>query len=132
MPARHSAALGGQLLRYLINGLVATVVHYGVLRFNLEVLHMPLAGVANAIAAVFGIVVSFIGSRYFVFRATDRSVVKQGAVFLVVYGLIAVLHGLILYVWTDRMGLNYSLGFLLATGMQMTCSFLLNKFMVFR
>lgn len=132
MPASPSAALGGQLLRYLINGLVATAVHYGVLRFNLEVLHMPLAGVANAIAAVFGIAVSFIGSRYFVFRATEKNVVRQGAVFLAVYGLIAALHGLILYVWTDRMGLNYSLGFLLATGMQMTCSFLINKFMVFR
>lgn len=132
MLASARTALGGQLFRYLINGLAATAVHYGVLRFNLEVLEIPLAGVANAIAAVFGIFVSFFGSRYFVFRATERSIVRQGSMFLVVYAVIAVFHGLILYAWTDRMGFNYTVGFLLATVMQMTCSFLANKFMVFR
>ncbi len=132
MPAAAEWALGSQLVRYLINGIAATAVHYGVLRFNIEVLHIPLAGVANAIAAVFGILASFIGSRYFVFRTTDRSIVKQGSLFLVVYAAIAVLHGLILYVWTDRLGLNYTIGFLAATGMQMTCSFLINKFLVFK
>ena len=132
MPAAPEGALGSQLVRYLINGMVATAVHYGVLRFNIEVLHIPLAGVANAIAAVFGIIASFIGSRYFVFRMTDRSIVKQGSLFLLAYAAIAVLHGLILYVWTDRLGLNYTVGFLVATAMQMTCSFLVNKLLVFK
>lgn len=132
MHARSEASLRGQLFRYIINGLVATAVHYAVLRFNMEVLEIPLAGVANAIAAVFGILVSFIGSRYFVFRAADKGIVEQGALFLAVYACIAVLHGLILYAWTDRMGFDYSVGFILATGMQMACSFVANKFMVFK
>lgn len=132
MPARNESSLRGQFFRYIINGLVATAVHYAVLRFNMEVLEIPLAGVANAIAAVFGILISFIGSRYFVFRASDKGIMTQGALFLAVYACIAVLHGLILYVWTDRMGFDYSVGFILATGMQMACSFLANKFMVFK
>lgn len=132
MLASARTALGGQFFRYLINGLAATAVHYGVLRFNIEVLEIPSAGVANGIAAVFGILTSFLGSRYFVFRAADRSIVRQGSMFLAVYAVIAVFHGLILYVWTDRLGFNYTVGFLLATLMQMTCSFLANKFMVFR
>ena len=132
MPAAPEGALGSQLVRYLINGVFATAVHYGVLRFNLEVLNIPLAGVANAIAAVFGIAVSFLGSRYFVFRMTEKSIVRQGSMFLAMYALSALLHGLILYVWTDRLGMNYTIGFLIATVMQMICSFLINKFLVFK
>lgn len=124
--------IGGQVQRYLVNGLVATAVHYSILRFNLEVLGVPSAGLANAIAAIFGIAVSFLGNRYFVFRASSGCIARQGVKFLLSYGLIALLHGLILYLWTDRAGLNYTLGFLIATGMQVACSFVVNKSMVFR
>ncbi|MEN5426725.1 GtrA family protein [Stenotrophomonas pennii] len=132
MPAAVDGVLGGQVVRYLINGVVATVVHYGVLQFNIEVLNIQLASVANAIAAVFGITVSFIGSRYFVFRGQQSSVVKQGAHFIMVYVLIALLHATVMYVWADHLGMDYRIGFLLATGMQMVLSFLANKFLVFK
>lgn len=132
MPAAPEGALGDQLFRYLINGLVATAVHYGVLRFNIEVLHIPLAGIANAIAAVFGIAVSFLGSRHFVFRGQKGSVVKQGSLFLLVYASIAMLHAMVMYVWADQFGYDYRIGFLLATAMQMVFSFLANKFLVFK
>ena len=125
-------ALGGQAVRYVINGLVATAVHYGVLRFNIEVLHVPLAAMANAIAAVFGITVSFLGSRYFVFHGRQGSLARQGSLFLLIYAAIAVLHALVMYVWADRWGLDYRAGFVLATGMQMAVSFVANKFLVFK
>jgi putative flippase GtrA len=128
----NSSLIGGQVLRYIVNGLVATAVHYSILRYNIEVLGVPSAGLANAIAAMFGIAVSFLGSRYFVFRASSGGIARQGVMFLLSYGLIALLHGLILYLWTDRAGLNYTLGFLVATGMQVACSFVVNKFLVFR
>ncbi|UYB51736.1 GtrA family protein [Xanthomonas sp. AM6] len=125
-------ALASEVLRYGLNGVVATLVHYSVLRFNIEVLDFPSVGVANAVAAVFGIGTSFIGSRYFVFRAAQGRVARQGVLFLLVYGVIALLHGSFLYLWTDRYGLDYTIGFILATGMQMAGSFVANKFMVFR
>ncbi len=134
MPAAAVAedALGGQAVRYVINGLVATAVHYGVLHFNIEVLHIPLAAVANAIAAVFGITVSFLGSRYFVFHGRQGSLARQGSLFLLIYAAIAVLHALVMYLWADRWGLDYRIGFVLATGMQMAFSFVANKFLVFK
>ncbi|WP_058833870.1 GtrA family protein [Luteimonas abyssi] len=132
MPAAVDNALRGQLVRYLINGVVATGVHYAVLRFNIEVLQIPLAGVANAIAAVFGIAVSFLGSRYFVFRGSQGSMARQGTMFVLVYAAIALLHALVMYVWADRLGGDYTIGFLLATAMQMAFSFLANKFLVFK
>lgn len=127
-----SGLLRSQVVRYLINGVIATAVHYGILKFNIEVLHIPLAGVANAIAAVFGITVSFLGSRYFVFPGRPGSVARQGMLFIAVYAAIALLHALVMYVWSDWLGNDYRIGFLLATGMQMVFSFLANKFLVFK
>ena len=62
-----------EILRYGINGLVATAVHYTVLRFQLAVLCVHSAGVANFVAAFFGIATSFVGSRYFVFQTTREA-----------------------------------------------------------
>ena len=47
--------MGGQFFRYVVNGLLATAIHFSVLTFNLNVLGIGSAGVANGIAAIFGI-----------------------------------------------------------------------------
>lgn len=120
-----------EFLRYVINGVVATVVHYGVLTFNLKVAGIPSAGIANLIAAAFGITCSFLGSRYFVFRATHRPFHGQALRFATLYVLIGLVHGLVLYLWTDRLGLSYTIGFLIATAVQFTLSFVGNKKLVF-
>lgn len=120
-----------ELGRYIVNGLVATAIHYAVLSFNLKVLGVPSAGVANFIAAWFGIAASFLGSRFFVFRKKDAPWRQQAVRFLVLYAAIACLHGLLLFVWTDVFHLNYTWGFLLATGLQMTLSYVGNKLLVF-
>lgn len=121
-----------QVARYVVNGLVATAVHFGILTFNLKVLHMDSAGVANFIAAILAISVSFVGSRYYVFRAGHAPALPQAISFLVLYALIAVGHGLILHMWTDRAGLDYRLGFLVATVFQVACSYVGNKTLVFK
>lgn len=121
-----------EIARYGINGVVATAVHFGVLTFNLNVLHFQSAAVANLIAAVFGIAISFLGSRYFVFPGTGGAIITQAIKFSGLYGAIAVLHGLVLFIWTDRFGLDYRLGFLIATGLQVSLSYLGNKFLIFK
>lgn len=133
MPAaRLLKPLNGQLVRFLVNGLVATAVHYTVLHVCVEVLHVPLAAVANAFAAVFGIITSFLGNRYFVFPGRQGSAARQGALFVLVYATVALLHGLLMFAWADWLGLDYRIGFLLITGMQMVFSFVINKFVVFK
>lgn len=121
-----------QVARYVVNGIVATAVHYTVLQFNLGVLHVPSAGLANLIAAGFGIATSFLGSRYFVFRAHAGSLLHQFAKFGVLYACIALLHGCVLWLWTDLNHLDFRIGFLLATGLQVVLSFWGNKVLVFR
>lgn len=121
-----------EIMRYVINGLVATVVHYGVLTANLSLLEFKSAGLANFVAAIFGITVSFLGSRYFVFYRTAENLLRQAVKFSGLYGAIAILHGLLLWVWTDWNGFDYRIGFLLITAIQVSVSYLGNKFLVFK
>lgn len=120
-----------ELGRFIINGIVATAIHYAVLTLNLKVIGIPSAGVANFVAAWFGIAASFIGSRFFVFRRSEAPWLKQALRFLVLYASIACLHGLVLFAWTDTFQLNYTAGFALATVLQTVLSYLGNKLMVF-
>jgi putative flippase GtrA len=120
------------IARFLINGLVATAIHYGVLHFNLQVLGLRSAGLSNLCAAVFGIAASFFGNRYFVFAATRGGFGGQAAKFVLVYAALACLHGMFLFLWTDIGGHDYRLGFLLATGLQVALSFSLNRMVVFK
>ena len=133
MPAKLTDSLDPlEFLRYILNGLTATAVHYGVLTLNLEVFAMPSAGLANVVAALFGITSSFLGSRYFVFRAHEGALFHQARSFLLLYAAIACLHGLVLLAWTDLYGFDYRIGFLLATCMQFLLSYWLNKRLVFK
>ena len=118
--------------RYVLNGLAATAVHFAVLSFNLHVLGMASAGLASFIAAFVGIAASFVGSRHFVFRAAAGRLLPQLTSFAVLYALLAIAHGLILYLWTDRAGLDYRVGFIVATGFQFAVSYIGNKTMVFK
>ena len=120
------------IARYVINGIVATAAHFSVLTFNLKVMKIPSAGIANLIAAIVGILVSFTGSRYFVFRAHEKSIYAQFVRFSLLYACIALLHACVLFGWTDLAGLDYRTGFLLATGFQVVLSFWGNKHLVFK
>lgn len=121
-----------ELARYVINGIAATIVHYGVLTLNLEWLGFRSAGAANLVAAFFGITASFLGSRYCVFRNRSASIWQQAAGFGSLYGAIAVLHGAVLWVWTDWWGFDHRVGFCIATALQMSLSYLGNKYLVFK
>jgi putative flippase GtrA len=121
-----------QLLRYIVNGVQATAVHFAVLAFNMEVVGFTSAGLANLIAAGAGITASFLGNRYFVFRKTAAPILHQALRFSGLYVSIAFLHGAILAVWTDWLAQDYRIGFLIATAFQFSLSYLGNKWMVFR
>jgi len=122
----------GEITRYILNGLLATAIHYGALSFNLHIFDMQSAGLANFIAAIFGITASFLGSRYFVFKMGHQPVLNQAMMFLALYISIACLHGLILYGWTDVYGFDYRIGFLMAMILQVTMSYWGNKSLVFK
>jgi putative flippase GtrA len=124
--------LSNEVLRYIVNGVVATGVHYGVLSANLHLLGFQSAGMANLVAAVFGITASFIGNRCYVFPQSKSPLRQQLVRFGGLYGAIALLHGLTLFLWTDKLQFNYTLGFLIATVLQVALSYVGNKIFVFK
>lgn len=121
-----------EFLRFCINGGVATIVHFLILVFGIEALQIPSAGLANALASLFGITTSFFGNRWFVFPKTGSSILTEFAKFAGLYLFIAILHGLILFAWSDTYGFDYRLGFVLATGLQVILSYFGNKLLVFK
>ena len=121
----------GRVLRFVLNGLFATAVHYGVLAGLIEGAGMASAALANALAAVCGIAVSYVGNRGFVLRsrAPHR---RAGARFLGCYAAVVSLHGGAMALWADIGGLDYRIGFLLFTAAAAVLTYLLNRFFVFR
>ena len=125
-------SLRKQPVRYIINGLIATAIHFLILTFNLKVLGWKSAGAANLVAAVFGISASFLGSRYYVFSGSIEPLFRQLYRFILLYAIMALLHGALLYLWVDLYAFNYIVGFVIATIMQVVCSYIGNKILVFK
>ncbi|MBT2768157.1 GtrA family protein [Stenotrophomonas sp. ISL-67] len=121
-----------QLLRYVINGLVATGVHFAVLTLLVEVVHVPSKGVANLLAAAVAIVASFLGNRLFVFAATQARASGQLWRFVLLYAAIALLNGGLMALWSDVLKFDYRVGFVLISIIQFILSFLGNRLLVFK
>ena len=120
-----------ELVRYVMNGLVATAVHYAVLIICIEYLYLGSAGLSNLLASTLGIACSFLGNRYFVFCRYDQAILEQAIKFVGLYVSIALLNGAILYLWTDQLGNNYKIGFLLSLILQAILSYFFSKKYVF-
>jgi putative flippase GtrA len=120
-----------ELLRFAINGLTATAVHFAVLTLAMEVLSFSSAALANLLAAATGICSSFIGNRYFVFAATKAAIINQAIRFAWLYSGVAAMHATVLFVWTDLQGFDYRIGFIVATALQVLISYTGNKLLVF-
>lgn len=121
-----------QPAKFLINGVVATGVHFSVLSFCLKILMWHSAGLSNMTASVFGITSSFLGNRYFVFQESDEPFRQQIIRFIILSVTLAGVHGFVMYLGTDVYGTDYRISFLIATVIQTILSFLGNKIMVFK
>ena len=120
-----------ELVRYVLNGLLATAVHFGAAWLCLQLFAFRWASVANFVGVTMGISISFIGNRYFVFVQRASPWLQQLTRFALLYGVIAVIHVSILFVWADIGGGGFNTGFLLATCVQFLCSYWGNRNIVF-
>ena len=121
-----------EAIRYVLNGIFATCVHFAVLMFNMQILSLQSAALGNGLASMIGIAVSVAGSRIYVFRKHNCPVVSQAAKFIILYSCIACVHVSILFVWTDVFKFSYVIGFVIATLFQVAISFFGNKLIVFK
>ncbi len=120
-----------EIVRYLINGVAATVLHFCVLYICIEIVNFGSAGFSNLIASILGITCTFLGNRYFVFHRYDQSFFDQAIKFAGLYISIALLNGSILLLWTDILGHEYKIGFLIVLGLQAIIGYFSAKKYVF-
>jgi len=118
--------------RFVVNGLLATAIHFGALTFLVEVVQLQSKGIANIFAALAGIAASFIGNRLFVFPDSNDSVGRQLSRFVALYMALAMLNGLLMGLWSDVLDYDYRLGFVLVSCVQLVASFLGNRILVFK
>lgn len=121
-----------EVVKFCINGLIAAAVHFFVLYICINFFLIEYYGVSNSLGAIFGIISSFIGNRYFVFHKSKGNFLKQSLRFSLLYLVIAVNHGLFLYLWSDVLNKDYIIGFFLITCFNTILSFLGNKYKVFK
>ena len=120
-----------QFIRFCINGLLATGVHFFCLTWLIEHSVLASAGLANLLAGLVGITTSFFGNRYFVFRALNQSIMSQLIKFATLYLAVLALHGIGLALWVDLLSWDYRSGFVIFTALQVTLSYFGGKSLVF-
>ena len=120
-----------EVVRFIINGLIATSVHFVILYLCVSYSILPYDGISNLIGAIFGSIFSFLGNKFYVFRGSNNNVFIQTSQFIVLYALMALNHGVFLYYWSDLGNHNYMVGFIIVTIVNTIISFLCNKYMIF-
>ncbi|MFL0796839.1 MAG: GtrA family protein [Cellvibrionaceae bacterium] len=120
-----------QLFRYIVNGVISTIIHYGALVLFIEFLNVLSRGGANFFASIVGIFVSFLGSRFFVFRSTEEGILFQALKFSGLYGVVAFGHGFFLYLLSDLYSVDYRIAFIAALFFQVILTFFGGKRLVF-
>ena len=132
IPVRLGHASVVRLLRYVLNGVIATCVHYAVLSLLVGPMGIRPVGLVNLIAALTGAAASFLGNRRFVFNSVTGSMRQQALYFAVVYGVLALVHSAYMYIWSDQFGRDYQTGFVGATVLQFLLSYIANSQLVFK
>ena len=118
------------IVRFAINGLVATGVHYLVMVFAIHVLGITWYSLAYALAFLFAVVTSFWGNKLFVFKSRqvqDFQFVK----FVILYLGLLVMTSLTMWVVSDYGGLHYNTGFIIAVTLQFIGGYLGSRYLIF-
>lgn len=102
-----------QIVRYGINGVFATIIHFFAFFVCVEILLFESVGIANFLASFFGMMCSYFGNKHFVFYA-HRGGELHFFKFFLLYASFSFFHGMFLFLWSDFFGLNYWFGFMVS------------------
>lgn len=119
-----------EFLRYLVAGVVNTIVGYGVFLLAFRGLGLQVF-VANALGYAAGLAAAYLQNRYFVFRGSRHSV---GALlrFLVGFGVAYLANVAVLELAHARIGLRAELAQLAAMAVYTVVFYLVNRCYVWR
>ena len=118
-----------QLFRYVSVGAVATAAHYAILVACVQWAHWP-AWLASGYGAAIGAQVAYLGNRWFTFAY--RAGIGASWLRFQVLALAGALLGMAIVAVAVRGGLYYVLAQMVATGIVMLLTFVLNRIWTFR
>lgn len=118
-------------IRFIIVGVVATLCHAIVTVALVELTGVKLASVANTAGTITGMTISYLGNRSWTFRASG-SHVQHLPKYLVSYGFVTLLNGLIMYVISDLAGIFYVYPMIALFFLSPVLTFFLNREFIFR
>jgi putative flippase GtrA len=121
-----------EFLKFLIAGVISTLVHYAAFWTLLNIAGVTPVGLANAIASILGILSAFLLNKIFVFQVKRNATPRMILSFLLVYSSVPILHFIVTFILSDTLGLHYNIGFIGALCVQIPTTFLGNKYMTFK
>ena len=125
---RQSAS---QLGLFVINGMVATVLHYAVFFLCLSLLAVQSPGLCFFVGSILGTVASFLGNRFVVFATNEGKVLPQFAKFVLTYMAISLCVSFIVDRCSTETDLSSPIIFLIGVAIQVSLSFLISKWLIF-
>lgn len=119
----------GQILRFSITGILATLTHFAVLTTGVEVFGLPPIP-TNGLAFCVAVIVTYLGQSLWVFRARGHNTAQMGR--FVATALLGLVSNVGLMALVVRgLGLPYQVGFVTALICVPLMTFVANKFWVF-
>ena len=125
---RQSAS---QLGLFVLNGVVATVLHYAVFFVCLSLLAVQSPGLCYFAGSIFGTLASFLGNRFVVFASSEGKVLPQFAKFVLTYLAISLFVSLIVNRLSITTDLSSQIILLIGLAIQVSLSFLISKWLIF-
>lgn len=119
----------GEILRFGVVGVLATLTHFAVLTLAVEAVGLPPAP-SNGLAFCVAVCVTYLGQSIWVFRQTDHGGTRMAKFLLTALGGLAANVG-IMALAVDVLGLDYRVGFVTGLVLVPAGTYLVNKFWVF-
>lgn len=121
----------GQISRFGIIGLLATAVHFSLLVLLVEA-DMTNPTRATLVGSIAGIITSYIGNYWFVFKVENITHGSAFSRFILAYLIVFTIHGGLMFGLEQHFSIPYVWVFIAATGISAIATFLANRYWVFR
>lgn len=119
-----------QFFTYALVGCIATLAHYSLLLFCVELLQLP-PWLASVYGALLGALVSYVLNRGFTFSGTIKSHKTSFVRFFIVSIFGALSNGVLVWIGTIVFEINYLIAQLIATLITFLTTFKINKYWTF-
>jgi putative flippase GtrA len=121
----------GKGARFVLVGLVATLVHYLVILCLVDLLNLLDPTPATVVGSVFGIATAYVGNYHYVFGVDDNRHDHYVPRFVITYLIVMTIHASVMYLFVELLLLPYELGFITATALSAITTFAANNLVVF-